>query len=140
MICLALSLALVGSLRAEIDMNIIAQIESNCNPYAFNKSSGAIGLLQITKPVVDEFNQRYSKKELYYEMEELYQIDVNWKIGSWYMNTRIPQMLKHYKIEDTIDNRLWAYNAGIGNVVKGRKVLETINYIKKYHKLERGKR
>jgi hypothetical protein len=52
------------------------------------------------------------------------------------MNTRIPQMLKAYKIPDTIDNRLWAYNAGIGNVKKGRLPKETRNYIRKYHKLE----
>jgi hypothetical protein len=60
------------------------------------------------------------------------------------MNTRIPQMLKAYKIPDTIDNRLISYNAGI-KVCKDyhrgkikRLPRETVNYITKYHKLERG--
>ena len=37
-------------------------------------------------------------------------------------------------IADTIDNRLWAYNAGIGRVIKGIKPDETREYIKRYHR------
>ena len=41
-------------------------------------------------------------------------------------------MLKHYKIEDTVRNRLWAYNADIGRVLDGNMPNETKNYIVKY--------
>lgn len=114
-------------------MDIIIQIESGGNPNAYNKESGAIGLCQITPIVLKEWNE---SGQLRFLERGLYKPEVNRPIGDWYMNTRIPQMLKAYKIPDTIDNRLWAYNAGIGNVKKGRLPKETRNYIRKYHKLE----
>lgn len=114
-----------------IDMVKIAKIESSYNPKAFNASSGAVGLCQITKPVLIEYNQRFKTK---WTMKDLYNGDLNMLMADWYMNSRIPAMLKHYKIKDTIKNRLVAYNAGIGNVVKGRVPRETQNYILKYTK------
>ena len=45
-------------------------------------------------------------------------------------------MLKHYKKEVNIDNILWAYNAGIGKVIKEIKPEETKNYIIKYYNLK----
>ena len=43
----------------------------------------------------------------------------------------IKKLIEAYKIPITLDNVLWAYNAGIGNVKKNRMPKETINYIKK---------
>jgi hypothetical protein len=57
-------------------------------------------------------------------------------VANWYMNKRIPQMLKHYKRKDTIENRLWCYNAGIGMLLKGIKPKETKEYINKYKALQ----
>ena len=48
--------------RAEVDLTIIAQIESSGNPNAYNKSSGAIGLMQITPICLEEFNNLYVKQ------------------------------------------------------------------------------
>lgn len=117
---------------ASIDMSIIAQIESSGNPKAFNESSGAVGLCQITPIVLKEYNQ-FNK--LGYKMDDLYDGAFNRDVANWYMNQRIPQMLKHFKIKDTVRNRLWAYNAGIGNVKKNRMPEETKSYIVKYERL-----
>ncbi len=131
-------------LAQEVNLDIIAQIESNGNPNAYNKRSGAIGLYQITPICLKDYNQHYIRnygnipnEKFYYSNEDLYDPIINFRIANWYLNTRIPELLKHYHKPITIDNILWAYNAGIGNLVKGIKPLETRNYIKKYHKLEK---
>lgn len=112
-----------------VDMSKIIQIESSWHPDAYNRHTGATGLCQITPIVLKEYNkmqrQDYSKRELFDK-------DINIKIGDWYMNHRIPQMLKHYHIKDTLRNRLWAYNAGIGQVVSNIMPQETKDYIVKY--------
>ena len=148
----------------QIDINIIAQIESNYNPVAYNKKSQARGLCQITPIVLREFNIMVRKKGYIYTdmdaeperpeflkigsrtnfkkdasvtLKNLFNNSINKAIANWYINERIPQMLKHYKIPDTMNNRLWVYNAGILKVKKGIKPEETINYIKKYHHLQK---
>ena len=116
-----------------IDLGIITSIESTGNPRAFNRHSGAIGLCQITPIVLKEYNM---KAKAGFKQVDLYDGKINLMIANWYMNKRIPQMLKAYRIPDTTKNRLWAYNAGIGNVRKGILPLETRNYIKRYNLLK----
>ena len=123
----------------EIDIQAIISIESSGNPHAYNAKSGAIGLMQITEICLDEFNA-FAFADNIYGLGDLYNPPVNIMIGTWYINERIPQMLKHYRIEDTIENRLISYNFGIGNLrkyLKGEVKLpkETRNYIKKYRRL-----
>lgn len=115
----------------DVDMNKIYSIESSDNPKAHNKSSNAKGLGQITPIVLKEWNNFHPKES--HTDNDLFNPEVNKKISSWYMNKRIPQMLKAKKLADTIENRLVAYNAGIGRV---GKILpkETADYIKKYNK------
>ena len=38
------------------------------------------------------------------------------QIADYYLNTRIPRILHHYGIPDTVEARLAAYNWGIGNL------------------------
>lgn len=136
----------------EIDLSIIMQIESNGNPNAYNKQSGAIGLYQITPICLKEYNQVNGEKcfsspfgiqgterfEIrYLTISDLYNPIINERVAEWYLNIRIPQLLNYYHKPITIDNILWAYNAGIGNVIKGKMPRETRNYIKKYHELKR---
>jgi hypothetical protein len=112
-----------------IDMNRIYQIESSNNPKAYNKKSKAVGLGQITPIVLKEWNNFNKKDKL--TTSDLYDSETNKKVSSWYMNKRIPQMLKALKIEDTTRNRLIAYNWGVGNI--GKKLpKETEDYLKKY--------
>lgn len=121
----------------QVDMSIIAQIESSNNSNAYNKRSGAIGLCQITPIVLKEFNQHFHK---HYTKTDLFIEQVNILVADWYMNTRIPTMLSIYGIEDNIRNRLIAYNWGIGHLKNDIWIpQETVNYIVKYEELEERK-
>lgn len=118
-----------------IDMLKIRQIESSNDPSAVNPRTGAIGFYQIMpkgkRGALDEWNQFHPKQT--YQDKDLYEPNINYNIANWYMNKRIPQMLKHYKIPDTLENRLASYNFGIGNVKSGKELpTETTNYIRKY--------
>ena len=37
-------------------------------------------------------------------------------VSEWYMNNRIPQLLKAFDLKDTVNNRLISYNAGVGRL------------------------
>lgn len=116
---------------AIIDVDKIIQIESSGNAKAISRDGfDSIGLMQISKCVRVEYNQ-YNKTS--YTRSDLFNPDVNIAIGKWYLNKRIPQMLRYYKKPVTVTNIIWAYNAGIGNVVKGRLPEITKRYIKKYN-------
>jgi hypothetical protein len=115
-----------------INYKVLAQIESSNNPKAYNKYSGAIGLFQITHICLSDYNSiRYHNVT----MNDLYNPDVNYKVASWYLEVKIPEYLKYYKIEDTLENRLVCYHAGIQAVVLGKWTKETVNYLKKYKEL-----
>jgi len=129
---LVLSLSFISIGRAElINLQAVATIESEGNSQAVSKA-GAIGLYQLMPCVVTEYNARQKAS---YTSKDLYNASINQKIASWYLEVRIPQLLRYYKKEVTIKNTLWAYNAGIGNVVKNRLPVETKNYLIKYDKL-----
>lgn len=119
-----------------IDYEALMQIESSGNPRAENKFSGARGLFQITTPALQEFNT-YNKAK--YTQDDLFNPIVNQTIAKWYLEKRIPEMLKFYKIPITLENQLHAYNAGISRVVQGKMPEETKQYIAKYLKLTGGK-
>jgi soluble lytic murein transglycosylase-like protein len=120
----------------EVNLEVISQIESGNNPKAFNSRSGAVGLYQITAICLKDYNQELS---LSVKKKELFNAETNFKIASWFLNKRIPQLLRRLGLEDTLENRLIAYNAGI-SYVKNRKPLpkETIAYIAKYKRLKRN--
>ena len=137
----------VGSARAdEIDINAIIQIESSGNPLAYNKSSQAVGLMQITPIVFKEFAESDSGwKEFkpiinfgdHRNIGILYDADTNVAIGKWYLN-RIAN--RYLKGKGSIEDILICYNWGYGNwrKYKAGKVglpKETRDYIKKYRKL-----
>jgi soluble lytic murein transglycosylase-like protein len=118
--------------RAEVvDLNIVKQIESAGNPLAVSRT-GAIGLYQIMPCVLSEYNT-FNKAN--HSRPELFNPQVNAKIAKWYLEVRIPQMLRHYGKEVNTSNCLIAYNAGIRAVVKGYLPRETANYLKKYARL-----
>lgn len=115
-----------------MDMGIVAFIESTNNPKAFNKAKKAIGLYQITPICLKEWNNYHPRKQ--YTSEDLWNKEINTEIGTWYMQVRIPQMLKYFKKPDTAENRIISYNAGIEYVVKGLPLpQDTKDYIVKYN-------
>ncbi len=118
---------------AEVDLRIIKQIESSGNPLAYNPTSHARGLYQITPICLKEWNN-FNPKEQYRE-NDLFNPAINEKIAKWYLWVRIPQMLRHYKKPITIENILISYNAGIGYVVFDWVLpKETKDYINKYER------
>lgn len=130
-----LCMMLLGSCepaRAEnIDLSIIAKIESNNNPLAYNARSKAIGMYQITPICLKDYNTYHKGQEISYK--GLLDPKKGYSVASWYLNIRIPQMLKTYHKVDTVYNRLWCYNAGIGQLQKGVLPNETKQYIKNYN-------
>lgn len=127
-----------------VDINTIETIESTGNPRAINKRSGASGATQIHNKrvwdsIVADMGQNYdwAKHRL--------NRGANRAVGNHYINVMIPKYLQVYKIPDTTETRLAAYNWGIGNLKKAYRTNpkawqtllppETTNYIIKYNKL-----
>lgn len=134
-----------ASINTNIDLNAIAEIESSGDPFAYNKTSGATGMYQITQGVVSQFNKEYRGGERgfwAYTINNMYNELDGWLVADWYLNTKIPIYLERFNIPDTVSSRLIAYNYGIGHLKKWFKrgahenqlPLETRNYIKRYFK------
>ena len=120
-------------MQPAIDMNKIMMIESSGNPLAYRKIDDSIGLFQITPIVLKEWNNFHAKEQ--HTRADLWNPIINRKIADWYMNKRIPQMLKYFGKADTIPNRITAYNAGISYVAHDKPLPKiTKLYIKKYYK------
>jgi hypothetical protein len=137
------------AVAAEVDMAIIAQIESGGNTLAYNRHSGARGIWQITPIVLREYNEEAHKELLgcyengflvqpiAYTKQDLFNPIINKQIAEWYFN----RIKNHYlKNKGSIDDILICYNFGYGNWLKwewGIKRLpqETRKYIKLYKEL-----
>lgn len=118
----------------------IIEIESNWRYWAIGKSRD-IGLMQITSPVLEEWNQNNKKK---YSHEELFHPFKNIEVGEWYLHKRIGEhYLPHYNIPVTEENKAASYNAGppligrIGDASKNFDKLpkKTQNYLTKLRRL-----
>jgi hypothetical protein len=136
---LAGSLALGGTAQSDeiVDMDKIFQIESSGNPKAHNIREDARGLGQIRKGVLVEWNLRHKNDK--HTKSDLFNPEINRKISTWYMEKRIPEMLKVYKKPDTLENRIISYNAGIKFVKNNLAIPSTTRkYIQKYKSLNRG--
>jgi hypothetical protein len=133
-----LMFGLVCMVKAEtVNLSIIAKIESNNNPLAYNRHSGARGLYQITPICLKEYNVKHTASKI--DSNALFSPVEARKVAEWYLLRRIPELLKFYGFPAKIDNILVCYNAGIGKLRKGIMPKETKNYIAKYYKLARSK-
>jgi len=132
LLLLSLSMMMINTCySAEIDLDIIIQIESNWKHNA-KSHKGAVGLCQITKPCLRDFNDfNYT----FYTMKDMIDPQKNMRVSQWYLNERIPQMLKARGYVVTVENVLVAYNAGISNLKRWRLFNETREYIDKYNTL-----
>jgi len=118
--------------KTRIDLRKIISIESAGNPKAYNHNSQAKGLCQITPICLQEYNTFHSVK---YSGQDLFNAEINKKIATWYLEVRIPQMLKHFNIAVTTENIIICYNAGISYIVKHKRIPEeTKRYIAKYER------
>lgn len=96
-----------------IDMNRIVQIESSGNPLAVSPV-GCRGLCQIAHVTWLECTAMMGVEWTW--EEDAWDPGCNRAVGHYYMNTRIPEMLRAYGIDDNVATRIGAYNAGIGRV------------------------
>jgi soluble lytic murein transglycosylase-like protein len=113
-----------------INLSRISEIESNNNPKAFNARENSFGLNQIRSKTLDEYN-KYNKTHL--RCQDLFNAEINNLVATWYLETRIPSMLRYYHKEVSVRNIIISYNAGISYVVKGKKLPEiTRRYLRKY--------
>lgn len=97
----------------QIDMDRIIAIESSGNPLAVS-SAGCRGLCQIAEGTWIECTRRMGVTWTW--DEDAWQPGENRAVGNYYINTRIPEMLRHYGIDDNHATRIGAYNWGIGNL------------------------
>ena len=126
----------------EIDLSIIAKIESNNNPLAYNPTSHARGLYQITPICLEDYNITHKGSEI--ALISLYEPVSAHRVAEWYIS-RIKIILAKKGISAQTSPILISYNWGVGNYIKWVKAgqndkrlpLETRNYIKKYYKLAR---
>lgn len=120
-----------------ISLYIIAAIESSFNPEAINHTTNAYGMYQITQPVLDDYNK---SRKADFKLDDMLNPANGQTVSSWYLNTEIPRLLKHYGLEDSVEHRLASYNCGIGCLKKrGLENLpkETKNYITEYRRLKK---
>lgn len=103
----------------------MGQQESKYNPMAFNKTSKARGLFQVTPIVLKDYN---SKTNHNYTEKDLYNPEINTEIAAWSFNKN-RTYLKNYGVEPTMENLIRAFNSGCGKVRDGLYPQETIEYV-----------
>lgn len=103
----------------------MGQQESKYNPMAFNKTSKARGLFQVTPIVLKDYN---SKTNHNYTEKDLYNPEINIEIAAWSFNKN-RTYLKNYGVEPTMENLIRAFNSGCGKVRDGLYPQETIEYV-----------
>ena len=114
-----------------VNLNIISQIESSGNASAIGDRGLALGLFQLHAGAVKDASRALN---VAYKHRDALDPKTARVIADAYINQVIPSYLKHYRLKDTLENRLTAYNMGIG-AVKAGKVSK--KYVQKYKKLER---
>jgi len=114
-----------------VNLRTIIKIESNNNPLAYNKHTNATGLYQITPICLKDYNLYSSgDKYLINDMFNIYKAKI---VAKWYIEKRIPQLLKKKGYDVTLRNILISYNCGISCVSKNLPE-ETKKYIEKYNR------
>lgn len=123
-----------GAFAFEVDLSLIKKIESGgCQSPCVGDSGLALGEFQLHKGAVSDAS-RYLRAS--HSHQDALEPKKAWILANAYINGVIPSYLGHYGLNDTLENRLTAYNMGISAVKKG---LSASRYIKKYKNLERGK-
>ena len=99
---------------AQVDIGAMAQVESGDDPNAVGPC-GEHGCCQIMQATWDECVDRLGRTDWIWETRSFDQY-ANKTVAGYYVNVRIPQMLRYYGVPDTLEVRLASYNWGIGKV------------------------
>jgi hypothetical protein len=117
----------VKSCHAEdINIKVIAELESSGNVFA--KNGEHYGLCQLSRLVLADYNRTY---HTIWQTVDLYNGVLNMRIAEWYANKEIPRLLKHYKLADTLENRITAWRLGIKAVMLKKQATK---YIQAYRR------
>jgi len=119
-----------------IDLSIIATIESGANPCAYNAREQAYGMYQIREGALADYNTAGPGRARPLVLSDMYDSLISEVVARWYFDVAIPRYLKYFKIKDTLENRIIAWNAGIGTLASGRPVPPiTRAYIRVYKEM-----
>lgn len=126
----AAGLTVAGKAEAGgLDKRRLEQTESSGRQEAVS-SKGAVGVRQVTEPALKDYNAAHPEAPL--TMEDIKRsAEKNRLVSDWYLDERIPQLLKSAGFEVNEENILRAYNQGIGSMKKGRYPKETRDYVKR---------
>lgn len=119
----------IYSQHNKIVYSALAEIESHNNPLAVS-SRKAIGIFQITRPCLSDVNAYLNTN---YSLLDCFNPRINYTVAYTYISFVLPKYFLHYNIPLTTTNILWAYNAGIGRIVRGEMPAETKKYIERYY-------
>lgn len=101
--------------------------ESGWKPDAVGDGGKSFGLMQLhaggARATWESLPSNQGKRFDYMDPE------VNTRVGCWFLGVHIPFLLGKYKKPDTVENRLIAYNAGIGRVISGQVPASTREYV-----------
>ncbi len=132
-----------SAFAAEINLDVIKQIESSGNPNAvsFRGAKYGRGLYQISEIALKDYN-RMAQNGAEIAPEQLFDPELNYTIAKWYI-AQIKRYLTHYGIPVNKVNIIASWNWGIGNVRRWHKAgskfedlpRETRNFIIKYRRL-----
>ena len=126
-----------------IDIDKIWEIESSrgTSPNMEKSKAGARGHFQFVEKTWNGIVNKMGKKWDWKNGSMNY--DKSKQVAEYYFNKEIPDMINYYKIPDTVETRLAAYNWGIGELLQAWKdhkekwkdvaPKETTDYILKYH-------
>jgi len=139
-VCAVLCLGGGVAQAVEVDLEVVAMIESLNNPLAYNSRSGAVGKYQITLICLKDYNLAHIRGG--YNHNEMFDEVKAEKVARWYFK-RIEGYLKAFNVPVTLEHVLMSYNWGIGNVRKwyqegadySKLPKETRDYIVKYNRL-----
>ncbi len=115
---------------SNVDMYRLAVIESGVNPDLHNRAEKRVGLYQVPVEALREYN-RFSGT--YLTVNDLFCPRVNHRVASWYLDRRLPGLLRRYGREVNTRNVLVAYRLGPAYVVQDRPLPRPgEEYLEKY--------
>ena len=121
---------------ARVDVRIIAVLESGGDPLAYNAHEQAYGAFQIRQCVIMDYNTAGPGRSRPLILTDMYDDFLSEVVADWYVNEAIPKYLTYYRVQDTVDNRLIAYNMGVTALASGRKIPAlTRAYVRMYHEI-----
>lgn len=115
-----------------VDLIKLAAIESSLDPEVISDTED-YGLLQINAIALESYN-KYNKSK--YTTKDLLNPEINVKVGDWFINKRIPALLKSEGLEDNLENRLAAYNQGARGLAKNGPSMNAVSRLNQYKSIK----